>query len=336
MKIARNSSQAAVLALLAGVWCSAQQAPISVTLHVTTPKKVALRNTSIGISPGSGQPFSFYRSNTKGNVTVALAPGERDLRIEVRGYPITYERVEVSAPATIDVVLGHGTAAKPARAVAGAQAAAAKKTSPPASVKLGAFPLGSGPVTPLAATSVSGAMNPLQAYTSCFFPDGLQILSVEPLAADVTARTVDTANGSKKIDLLAGRQILVAYPFTDFFANVRAELLPGSRYAAQKAALIANLTYMESQPGGPGKAQTLPSPLHGFDVYGNDRPKLEGNVLGMYVMFDDVEHVATTISFLNQQSWRRKFQTMDEFAQLRDRFLTTYTGCVRENQAIGK
>jgi len=318
------------MGLLAGVWCGAQQAPVAVTVHVISPKRMALRNASIGISTGSGQPFSFLRSSARGDVTISLAPGEHELRIEARGYPVTYERVEVSAPATIDVVLGHGTAARPARTVAGAAAKAPIQAPAKTTEKTA-----SAPAVPAVVASFGGA-DPLQAYTSCFFPDGLQILSVQPLEASVTSRTVDTASGSQKIDLLAGRQVLVAYPFTDFFANVRAEELPGDRYAVQKAALIANLAYQESQPGGPEKATSLPHNLHGFDVYGNNRTKLEGGVLGMYVLFDDVEHVATTISFLNQESWRRKFQTMDEYAQLRDRFLTTYTGCVRENQAIGK
>jgi hypothetical protein len=74
--------------------------------------------------------------------------------------------------------------------------------------------------------------------------------------------------------------------------------------------------------------------LHGFEVHGNDLRKLEGSVLGMYVLFDDKAHVATTVYFLNQQAWQRKFQTMDEYGQLRDRFLQRYTGCVRENQAL--
>lgn len=334
MKSIRIISLLARIGLLSGLYCGAQQAPVAVTVHVTTPKKVALRNASIGISTGPGQPFAFLRSNARGNLTISLSSGEHDLRIEVHGYPMTYERVEVSAPATIDIVLGHGTAAKPAHAVAGAPAAAPAKASTKAAAKSPSN-LASALPAPTAITSSSG-IDPLQAYTSCFFPDGLQVLSVQPLSATVTSRTVDTANGSQKIDLVAGRQVLVAYPFTDFFANVRAEELPGDRYAAQKAALIANLAYQEAQPGGPQQAQSLPRNLHGFDAYGNNRTKLEGSVLGMYVLFDDVQHVATTISFLNQESWRRKFQTMEDYTQLRDRFLATYTGCVRQNQAIGK
>jgi hypothetical protein len=176
----------------------------------------------------------------------------------------------------------------------------------------------------------------LQAYTSCYFPDALQVVSVDPLDAGVDSRAVDTADGKQQIDLVAGERVMFAYPFTDFFANVKAEELPADHYAADKATLLANLAYLESQPGGPTEVHSLPGHLHGFEVHGNNRQKLEGGVLGMYLLFDDPAQVATTIYFLNQESWRRKFQTMDQYRQLRDQFLTTYTGCVRENQAIAK
>jgi hypothetical protein len=320
----RSSSLLAFVVGTAPVWSSAQPAPVPVTVHVTTPKKAALRNTTISIAAGNGEPFSRYSSDAQGNVTLSLAPGSRDLRVYVRGYPVTWEHVDVSTAATIAVVLGHGTASHPAHAVAGAAA------TPPAANPAPAAPAAS------AASAAAPAGDPLEAWTSCYFPDGLQILSVEPLAANVTSRTVDTADGSEKIDLVAGKQVLFAWPFTDIFANVRAEELPADRYPALKAALLANLTWLESQPDGPEHAQSLSGNLHGFEVQGNNRRKLEGSVLGMYLVFDDTTHVAATVSFLNQESWRRKFQTMDEYAKLRDRFLTTYTGCVRENQALGK
>jgi hypothetical protein len=334
--IRRGSLLAGVagMALMAGAWCGAQQAPAAaVTVHVTTAKKVVLRHASIGIAVGAGAPFSFYTSDVRGNVTLSLAPGGYDLRVDVRGYPMTYEHVDVSAAATIAVVLGHGTAAKPAQAVAGPPTVATPHAAP--AMKATAAKRRNA-ASAANAAKPSSSTDPLEAYTSCYFADGLQVQSVEPLAANVTSRNVDTADGTQQIDLVAGKQVLLAYPFTDFFANVRAEELPADRYAAQKAALVANLAYMESQPGGPEKAQALPSDLHGFDVYGNNRTRLEGSVLGMYLLFDDAAHVATTISFLNQESWRRKFQTMDDYARLRDQFLTKYTGCVRENQAIGR
>jgi hypothetical protein len=171
-------------------------------------------------------------------------------------------------------------------------------------------------------------------YTTCDFPDGLRVVETDPLAPGVTSRTVETAAGQQQIDLVAAERMMVAYPLTDFFANVKAELLPAARYPELKKTLIDNLHFLEAERGGPTPARALPVGLHGFEVHGNDRQKIEGNVLGMYLLFDDKGHVATTIYFLNQQTWARKFQTMEEYGRLRDNFLRNYTGCVRENQAM--
>lgn len=174
----------------------------------------------------------------------------------------------------------------------------------------------------------------LAPYTSCVFPDGLRIVSSDPLAAGVKSRSVETATGMHSIDLVAGERVLFAYPMTDFYANVKVEMLPADGYTALKQTLIGNLHFLESQRGGPSPAEALPAGLHGFEVHGNDRQKLEGGVLGMYLLFDDQAHVATTIDFLNQHAWERKFQTMDAYERLRDNFLRVYTGCVRQNQAL--
>lgn len=174
----------------------------------------------------------------------------------------------------------------------------------------------------------------LRPYTSCSFPDGLRIVSVNPLVQGVSSRPVETAAGTQEIELEAGERVLFQYPLTDFFADAKVELLPAARYAELKQTLISNLHFLESERGGPTPARALPVGLHRFEVHGNDRQKLEGNVVGMYVLFDDQTHVATTVYFLNQQSWQRKFQTMDEYGRLRDNFLRNYTGCVRENQAL--
>jgi hypothetical protein len=174
----------------------------------------------------------------------------------------------------------------------------------------------------------------LRAYTSCSFPDGLRVVSANPLVEGVSSRPVQTAAGTQEIELEAGERVLFQYPLTDFFADAKVELLPAAQYAELKQTLISNLHFLESERGGPTPARALPVGLHGFEVHGNDRQRLEGNVVGMYVLFDDTTHVSTTVYFLNQQSWQRKFQTMDEYGRLRDNFLRNYTGCVRENQAL--
>lgn len=175
---------------------------------------------------------------------------------------------------------------------------------------------------------------PLAAYTSCHFADDLQIVQIDPLAQGVKARTVETAQGSRQIDMNAGIRIMFAYPFNGFYANVKVELLPTSEYPDLKKALDANFDYILAQSPGSSFNGSLPPSLHGFDVRGEDRAKLEGGVLGMYLLFDDKTDVVTTVYLLNQEPLQRKFQSIEEYKHLRDQFLQTYTGCIRENQAL--
>ncbi|HEY6445570.1 MAG TPA: carboxypeptidase-like regulatory domain-containing protein [Acidobacteriaceae bacterium] len=317
-------------------WCGAQQMPVALTLHITGRTGEPVGNQTIGIANGADAPFSRYRSDAQGNVTIVLAPGSHDLRIEAHGLPVAAEHVDLSAAETLKVALGRKAAPAPEH-----PAPAKPRTTPtpaPARATVPAHPARAATRAPApkSASSPQRASNPLQPYTSCFFPDGLEIASVDALAPEGGTSDVETAQGVQHIDLVAGDRVLFSYPFTDFFANVKVEELPENSYAQEKQALLANLHYLEAQPGGPAPARALPANLHGFEVRGNNRPTLEGSVLGMYLIFDNSAHMVSSVLFLNQESWRRKFQTMDEYERLRDRFLTTYTGCVRENHAIEK
>jgi hypothetical protein len=174
----------------------------------------------------------------------------------------------------------------------------------------------------------------LKPYTSCHFSDELQIVKIDPLAPGITERAVDTADGVRHIEMTAGLRIMFAYPTTDFYANIKVESLPENRYAELKKWLIANYDYILSGSKDDKANNSLQSPLDNFDIRGIDRSKLEGGVLGLYLAFDDQAHVATTIYLLNQEPYARKFQTVEQYQQLRDAFLKTYLACVRTNQQL--
>lgn len=174
----------------------------------------------------------------------------------------------------------------------------------------------------------SGA-NSLEPYQSCSFSDGLQIVQTDPLAPGITSRTVETDNGDREVNLLAGVRIMFAYPDEDFYANVKAEVLPAQHFPELKKSLLENLDHVAH---GNTVNANLVSPIHGLEAHGIDREKLEGGVLGIYLLFDDQEHIVTTIYFLNQEPQNRKFQSLDEYRVLRDRFLANYSSCIRENQ----
>jgi len=132
--------------------------------------------------------------------------------------------------------------------------------------------------------------------------------------------------------MTAGLRIMFAYPDTDFYANVKSESLPSASYSDEKQALLDHWQYIHMTGPGTALNYSLTSPLNKFEIHGYDRDKLEGGVLGIYLMFDDTRHVVTTFYMLNQEPTARRFRTMEEYGKLRDAFLRTYTACIRSNQ----
>jgi hypothetical protein len=165
-------------------------------------------------------------------------------------------------------------------------------------------------------------------FDTCTFPDGLMIVAEDELPAANTTRSVNTASGRKQIEMLTGKRIGFAYPDTDFFANVKVEILPAPSWATEKADLKASLDYLAASSPG-----VMPSPksgttINGWEFSGIERTKLEGGVVGSYLLFNDATQTVVTVYLLNQDPDRRKYQSLDEFKSLRDSFLATYTRCV--------
>ena len=92
--------------------------------------------------------------------------------------------------------------------------------------------------------------------------------------------------------------------------------------------MIENFDYVLASGDGNNRNYGLKPTLNGQDVRGLDRDKLEGGVLGLYLLINDTSRTVTTIYFLNQEPKDRSFQTIEEYRSMRDRFLETYTGCI--------
>jgi hypothetical protein len=169
-------------------------------------------------------------------------------------------------------------------------------------------------------------------YTTCKFSDGLAVVETSPLAPGVHARTVQTSNGPRQIEMVEGRRVMFAYPDKDFYANVKVEILPEKNYAQTRQYLIDNFDYTLASGDGNTRNYGLKPMRRGLDVRGLDRDKLEGGVLGFYLLLDDSSRMVTTIYFLNQEPKDRSFRTMEEYRAQRDRFLVSYSGCVGNKQ----
>jgi hypothetical protein len=155
----------------------------------------------------------------------------------------------------------------------------------------------------------------------------LAVVETSPLAPGIHARTVQTLKGPRQVEMVEGRRVMFAYPEKDFYANVKVEILPEKNYAEIRQFLIDDFDYILASGDGSTRNYGLKPKQNGLDVRGLDRDKLEGGVLGVYLLLDDSSRMVTTIYFLNQEPKDRSFQTMDEYRVMRDRFLATYTAC---------
>lgn len=188
---------------------------------------------------------------------------------------------------------------------------------------------------PLAGLCLSGASaqkqpgrdDSLKRYTSCRFNDGLKIVETDRLPKGVTHRTVNTLDGEKKVSLADGYRVMVAYPWTHFFANIKAEKSDPASYAADKQAVVETLKWAQANIKNPETAEPVAVSYNGFEGYSINRTNVEGGTIGITVLFSDAEQHIITVYFLNQK--RRKFQTIEEWRALRENFLNNYTRCVR-------
>jgi len=179
-------------------------------------------------------------------------------------------------------------------------------------------------------SSAAQANPSLRPYTACKFDDGLAAIETSQLPAGIQGRTVETLTGPRQVAIVRGEHITFSYPSTSFFATVKVEQLPPDTFAQGKADLISNFDHILA--GGDDSARNMSFALrpllNGFEVYGMDRKKLEGNTLGIYLLIDNRTHIVASVFFFNQEPQLRKFSTLAEYANLRDHFLDAYTSCV--------
>jgi hypothetical protein len=179
------------------------------------------------------------------------------------------------------------------------------------------------------------AASALHNYESCSFDDGLQVVKIDSLPPGLQQRTINTAQGPKIIQMLDGRRIMFAYGVGgDFFANVKPEILPENTWTIEKQNLLDELAAMLASERDTMPNKSLPETMHGLEVHGLDRTELKGGTIGFYLLFDNARHIATSVYLLNQEPLTRRFQTIEQYHDLRTRFLATYTGCIAKNQSL--
>ena len=175
----------------------------------------------------------------------------------------------------------------------------------------------------------------LKPFTACDLHDGLRIVQVDRLPKKVKSRTVQTSSGDRKISLADGYRVMVAYnDHRDWFANIKAEKSVAAEYERDKQSAVENLKWAVSVGKEMESQEPVKVSFGEYEGYGSSRQTLIGNILGIYVLFSDVDRTITTFYFINHNSNRKRFQTIEEWRVVRDEFLKTYTACARSDRSV--
>jgi hypothetical protein len=174
----------------------------------------------------------------------------------------------------------------------------------------------------------------LKPYLTCKFDDGLKIVETSrhrQATSPDRFRTVETNGVEEKVSVVDGYRIMVAYPKTHYFANIKAENSNPDDYEKDKETVIANLKSVTSTAGDIESKEPTKISYNGFEGYSSSRKTLNMGTLGIVMLFSDTRHEILTIYLLNQEPKHRKFQTIEEWRALRDNFLNNYTACIKNN-----
>ena len=176
----------------------------------------------------------------------------------------------------------------------------------------------------------------LKPYLSCKFEDDLQIVETtrRPKAAE-KFRLVETASGNKRVSVLDGYRVMLAYPATPYyFANIKVEQSNERDYPNDKEIVRSQLQYSAETEQATKIIYQDKTLFNGYESYGIDKGVIDvGGVIGTHVLFSAADHVIITIYFLNQGSENRRYQNIEEYRALREKFLDGYTRCLKSNTA---
>ena len=188
-------------------------------------------------------------------------------------------------------------------------------------------------LAPVSAQTVS--IDPLKPYTACKMPGDLKVKEVRRRNPDSNYREVVTATGKEKVSVVDGYRVMFAYSdLTYYFANIKIEQSTPDSYAQDKRILVNQLKYQSTPPKTFVMTFEGKDTLNSFEHYGIDRDKIDtGDEVGMHVLFYDPVHLVVTVYFLNQSKAvfanNRRFETIKQFRELRDEFLSHYSECLK-------
>jgi hypothetical protein len=176
------------------------------------------------------------------------------------------------------------------------------------------------------AAPAMAAQSALLSYAGCPLGGNLRAVSINPRTAGAPPeRSADSDSAKQAVSVADGVRVMLAFPESDPFVNLKIERSVPGHYAADKQIILDQLESMARRKrGAAGKVER--SMDRGIDIAALNNSTLEGGIVSMVTLFDERQEIIATAYLLNNR--RRAFQTFEEYQGLRDRFIGDLTSCM--------
>ena len=171
----------------------------------------------------------------------------------------------------------------------------------------------------------------LTAYTVCPSNEtSFVVFAAERVAKDKNESLVrPTPEGIKNISRTDSYDVLITFKDKMRFADVRPDRSKPENYVNDKQIVLENLQYYINTSKSMAVEKPAEKRFNGFETVSMFRSELIGNTLGVSLIFDDPNQMIITIYFANAVKGNQtNFKNIQEWMELRDAFLDSYTKCV--------
>ena len=168
-------------------------------------------------------------------------------------------------------------------------------------------------------------------YTRCSFSGGLVPVAIDRAPNLPMARPADSPNGTRRVSVADAYRVILAFPNTDPFVNLKIEVSVTGRYSEDKRAVLEQMQDFAASAKGVTVSLER-STRNGVDIAGLNNPTIDSSQVSLYSLFDDKETLIVTAYILNQDPERRAFKDLAAYKKLRDAFLQEYVQCMAANR----
>lgn len=171
------------------------------------------------------------------------------------------------------------------------------------------------------------AGDPLQGLTHCFDSGEFHVASRDRLPAQVTMRTVDTAQGPAQVSTADGYRLMLYRQSKEPLVNLKIERSAPDHFTADRTAVLAQMDKIAADSKGSSPVERTTQgaiDIAGMNARGNA-------VISFYTLFDAATGTIATVYILNQSAQARDYASAADYLALRDRFISALGACMAQS-----